>query len=130
VMHVKVRELLEKLDERQKKTVMRCVERCGIPELEAEIEPEVDDESVKFLKVLSNPLRLAILKLLRDQWLCVCLISEALQQDQTLISHHLRTLKSLGLVEERKEGRMRFYRAKRNVIEEYLAKVRRELFGE
>ncbi len=129
-MHVKVRELLEKLDERQKKTVMRCVERCGIPELEAEIEPEVDDESVKFLKVLSNPLRLAILKLLRDQWLCVCLISEALQQDQTLISHHLRTLKSLGLVEERKEGRMRFYRAKRDVIEEYLAKVRGELFGE
>ena len=129
-MHVKVRELLEKLDERQKKTVMRCVERCGIPELEAEIEPEVDDESVKFLKVLSNPLRLAILKLLRDQWLCVCLISEALQQDQTLISHHLRTLKSLGLVEERKEGRMRFYRAKRDVIEEYLAKVRGELFSE
>ncbi|WP_297512900.1 metalloregulator ArsR/SmtB family transcription factor [Thermococcus sp.] len=127
---MKVRELLEKLDERQKKTVMRCVERCGIPELEAEIEPEVDDESVKFLKVLSNPLRLAILKLLRDQWLCVCLISEALQQDQTLISHHLRTLKSLGLVEERKEGRMRFYRAKRDVIEEYLAKVRGELFGE
>ncbi|AHL22093.1 metalloregulator ArsR/SmtB family transcription factor [Thermococcus nautili] len=127
---MKVRELFERLDERQKKTVMRCVERCGIPELEAEIEPKVNEDAVKFLKVLSNPLRLAILKLLRDQWLCVCLISEALQQDQTLISHHLRTLKSLGLVEERKEGRMRFYRAKRDVIEEYLAKVRGELLGE
>ena len=129
-MHVKVRELFERLDERQKKTVMRCVERCGIPELDADVEPTVDDEAVKFLKVLSNPLRLAILKLLRDKWLCVCLISEALEQDQTLISHHLRTLKSLGLVEERKEGRMRFYKAKRDVLEEYLAKVRGELLGE
>ena len=129
-MPVKVRELFEKLDERQKKTVMRCVERCGIPELEADIEPAVDEDVVRFLKVLSNPLRLAILKLLRDKWLCVCLISEALEQDQTLISHHLRTLKSMDLIEERKEGRMRFYRAKTDVLEEYLAKVRGELLGE
>ncbi len=129
-MFVKVGELFEKLDERQKKTVMRCVEKCGIPELDAEIEPEVKEEAVKFLKVLSNPIRLAILKLLRDQWLCVCLISEALEQDQTLISHHLRTLKSLGLVEERKEGRMRFYRTRKDILEDYLAKVRGELLGE
>ncbi|GAB6135558.1 ArsR/SmtB family transcription factor [Thermococcus henrietii] len=127
---MKVGELFEKLDERQKKTVMRCVEKCGIPELDAEIEPEVKEEAVKFLKVLSNPIRLAILKLLRDQWLCVCLISEALEQDQTLISHHLRTLKSLGLVEERKEGRMRFYRTRKDILEDYLAKVRGELLGE
>jgi len=127
---MKVRELFDRLDERQKKTVLKCVERCGIPELESEVDPSVDRDVVDFLKVISNPLRLAILKLLRDQWLCVCLISEALDQDQTLISHHLRTLKSMGLVEERKEGRMRFYRARKDVIESYLSKVRGELFGE
>ena len=127
---MKVRKLFEKLDEKQKRTILRCVERCGIPDLDGDIEPAVDEDTVKFLKVVSNPLRLAILKLLRDKWLCVCLISEALDQDQTLISHHLRTLKSLGLVEERKEGRMRFYRARRNVLEEYLNKVRGELLGE
>ena len=127
---MKVRELFDRLDERQKNTVLKCVERCGIPELESEVDPSVDRDVVDFLKVISNPLRLAILKLLRDQWLCVCLISEALDQDQTLISHHLRTLKSMGLVEERKEGRMRFYRARKDVIESYLGKVRGELFGE
>jgi len=129
-MRVKVRDLFEGLEERQRKTIMRCVERCGIPELNAEVEPRVSEEAVAFLKVVSNPIRLAILKLLRDQWLCVCLISEALGQDQTLISHHLRTLKSMNLVEERKEGRMRFYRTRRDVLEDHLDKVRRELLGE
>ena len=129
-MVVKVRELFERLDERQKKSITKCIERCGIPELEAEVEPEVDQRTIEFLKVLSNPLRLAILKLVRDNWLCVCLISEALGQDQTLISHHLRTLKALNLIEERKEGRMRFYRARKDVLEEYLSKVRGELLGE
>ncbi len=129
-MVVKVRELFERLDERQKKSITKCIERCGIPELEAEVEPSVEEPVVEFLKVLSNPLRLAILKLVRDNWLCVCLISEALGQDQTLISHHLRTLKALNLIEERKEGRMRFYRARKDVLEEYLSKVRGELLGE
>ncbi|WP_456421706.1 ArsR/SmtB family transcription factor [Thermococcus sp.] len=127
---MKVRELFDRLDERQKKTVLKCVERCGIPELDGEVNPEIGNDVVKFLKVISNPLRLAILKLLRDQWLCVCLISEALEQDQTLISHHLRTLKSFGLIEERKEGRMRFYRARKDVIDEYLDRVKGELLGE
>jgi DNA-binding transcriptional ArsR family regulator len=127
---MKVRELFERLDERQKKTVTKCVENCDILDPEAEVEPEVNGDIVRFLKVVSNPLRLAILKLLRDQWLCVCLISEALEQDQTLISHHLRTLKSLGLVEERKEGRMRFYRTRKDVVDEYLERVRGELLGE
>jgi len=127
---MKVVELLEKLDEKQKKTVLKCVDRCGIPELDAEVDPTVDEESIRFLKAISNPLRFAILKLLRDQWLCVCLISHALGEDQTLISHHLRTLKSLGLVEDRKEGRMHFYRARKDAIERYLQMVRGELLGE
>ncbi len=129
-MLVKVRELFEKLDEKQRRTILRCVERCGIPELDAEIEPEVRKDVVEFLKVIANPIRLAILKLLRDKWLCVCLISQALGQDQTLISHHLRTLKSLGLVDERKEGRMRFYKTREGALELYLDRVRRELLGE
>lgn len=127
---MKVRELLEMLDEKQKKTVLKCVDRCGIPELEAEVDPTVDEESIRFLKAISNPLRFVILKLLRDQWLCVCVIANALEQDQTLISHHLRTLKYLGLVEDRKEGRMHFYRAKKDAIEKYLQMVGGELLGE
>ncbi len=124
---MKVREVLERLDEKQRKTVMKCSERCGLFDEETEIEAEVDEELVKFLKAISNPLRLRILKMLRDKWLCVCVISAALEQDQTLISHHLRTLRSMNLIESRKEGKMHFYRTNKDVLENYLKRVSNEI---
>ncbi len=127
VFGMKVKEIMERLDERQRKTVTKCSENCGILDLGAEIETEVDEELVKFLKAISNPLRLRILKMLRDKWLCVCIISAALEQDQTLISHHLRTLRSMNLIESRKEGKMHFYRTNRAVLESYLKRVSMEL---
>lgn len=127
---MKVKEIVEKLNEKQKKTVKKCIENCGLPELEAEVETEVSMDVVEFLKVIANPLRFKILKMTRNHWLCVCILAQVLEADQTLISHHLRTLKRLNLVEERREGRMHFYRARRDVIENYLKKVEEELLGE
>jgi len=124
---MRVRDILEKLDKKQRKSVMQCRETCGIPNLDREIDVEVDDDIVKFLKAISNPLRLKILKLLKDNWICGCIIALALEQDQTLISHHLRTLRSLGLIEVRKEGKMHFYRTNREVLESYLKRVGAEL---
>ncbi|WP_297419122.1 helix-turn-helix transcriptional regulator [Thermococcus sp.] len=120
---MKVRDVLERLDEKQRKTVTKCSENCGILDIEAEIETEVDGELIRFLKAISNPIRLEILKMLRDKWLCVCIISAILEQDQTLISHHLRTLRSLNLIESRKEGKMHFYRTNREILESYLKRV-------
>ncbi len=127
VLNMKVRDVLEKLDEKQRRTVMQCRETCGIPCLDREIDVETDEDLVKFLKAISNPLRLKILKLLKDNWLCVCIIALALEQDQTLISHHLRTLRSLGLIEVRKEGKMHFYRTNKEALERYLKRVTLEL---
>ncbi|NJE31015.1 ArsR family transcriptional regulator [Thermococcus sp. 18S1] len=124
---MKVRDVLGKLDEKQKRTVMQCFETCSIPDLDREVDIHIDDETMKFLKAISNPLRFRILKLLKDNWMCVCLISKILEQDQTLVSHHLRTLKALNLIEERKEGKMHFYRTNKDVLEEYLTKVREGL---
>lgn len=126
---MKVRELMERLPDKQKRSVEKCVEKCDLVNLDEEIPTEVPREVVEFSKVISNPLRLSILRMLRDRWLCVCLIAKALDQDQTLISHHLRTLKGLGLLEERREGKLRFYRAKRDVIGKYLDALRSELLG-
>ncbi|WP_456444086.1 ArsR/SmtB family transcription factor [Thermococcus sp.] len=120
---MKVRDVLERLDEKQRKTVTKCSENCGILDIEAEIETEVDGELIRFLKAISNPIRLEILKMLRDKWLCVCIISAILEQDQTLISHYLRTLRSLNLIESRKEGKMHFYRTNREILESYLKRV-------
>ena len=124
---MKIRDLLDELNAKQKETVIHCAETCGIPDLDREVELQIEDDMIKFLKALSNPLRLKILKLLRDNWLCVCLISKILDQDQTLISHHLRTLKSLGLIIERKEGKMHFYRTNTEVLQRYLSMINTEL---
>ncbi|AFL94370.1 transcription regulator, ArsR family 2 [Thermococcus cleftensis] len=124
---MKVGDILDRLDEKQRRTVMQCHETCGIPALDREVDTEVEEDVVKFLKAISNPLRLKILKLLKDNWLCVCIISLILEQDQTLISHHLRTLRSLNLIEVRKEGKMHFYRTNREVLKRYLEKVGVEL---
>jgi len=117
---VKVKDLIGKLNEKQKKTVMRCMERCDLINPEDEVDISLDKNLGRFLKLIGNPIRFQILKMLRDRELCVCLISQALEQDQTLISHHLRTLKELNLVTEKREGKLKFYRANTEEIRKYL----------
>ncbi|ASJ15723.1 transcriptional regulator [Thermococcus chitonophagus] len=117
---MKVRELIEKLSDRQRKTVMGCLERCNLLDLDEEIEVYPSDDVNRFLKIISNPIRYGILKMLMDRWMCVCLIAEALEVDQTLVSHHLRILKELGILEEKKEGKLRFYTTNKEKLREYL----------
>ncbi|NJF25439.1 helix-turn-helix transcriptional regulator [Thermococcus sp. Bubb.Bath] len=107
---MKVRELIAGLDEKQRRSVSKCLDECRLVDPEEEVLVEVSKEVLDFVKVLANPIRLSILKMLMNRWMCVCLIAKALDQDQTLISHHLRSLKRMGLLEERREGKIRFYR--------------------
>lgn len=127
---MRVKDLIERLSEKQRKSVESCIEECRLLDPEEDIPAELPKDVVKFSKIISNPIRATILKMLRDRWLCVCLISKALNQDQTLISHHLRTLKKLGLLHERREGKLRFYRTNKEALENYLKALSRELSGD
>ncbi len=69
----------------------------------------------RFFSVLSDPSRLKILKLLKEEELCVCMIAEILRLEQTLISHHLTKLKYLNIINERREGKWIFYSAKKEI---------------
>lgn len=73
---------------------------------------------------LSEPLRIKVLELLRQQELCVCDLCEALGVTQSKLSFQLKTLKEAGLVTSRQEGRWIYYSlnpSKFSVLEEYLA---------
>lgn len=73
---------------------------------------------------LSEPLRIRVLELLRQQELCVCDLCEALGVTQSKLSFHLKTLKEAGLVTSRQEGRWIYYSLNPrsfSVLEEYLA---------
>ena len=59
---------------------------------------------------LGDPTRLTIAAALRDGGeLCVCDLAWVMQRAENLVSHHLRRLRSDGLVRSRRDGRMVMY---------------------
>ncbi|MEM9446649.1 MAG: metalloregulator ArsR/SmtB family transcription factor [Verrucomicrobiota bacterium] len=64
---------------------------------------------LKLLSLLSDPTRLRILYLLREQELSVAEVQECLHLGQSRISSHLRQLKDIGLLEDRREGQRTYY---------------------
>jgi ArsR family transcriptional regulator len=66
----------------------------------------------KIAKALAHPSRLLILEVLEERERCVCELTELVGADQSTVSKHLAVLKQAGLVEDRKEGVMVYYRVK------------------
>jgi DNA-binding transcriptional ArsR family regulator len=59
---------------------------------------------------LADPTRLTIALALRDApELCVCDLAWIVERAQNLVSHHLRFLRTRGLVDYRREGKMALY---------------------
>ena len=58
----------------------------------------------EFIKALSHPTRIKILKHLRDGEKCVCEFTEDLDMEQSNTSQHLSVLRKQGVVSYRKEG--------------------------
>lgn len=77
---------------------------------------------------LSDPLRIQIIELLREQELCVCELCDRLQVNQSKLSFHLKALKDARLVRSRQESRWIYYSLNLTqfvVLEQYLAEFRR-----
>ncbi len=83
-----------------------------------------------FLKMLGDPTRLKILRLLLDRELCVCQLVEVLGLPQPTVSQHLAKLRMTGLVAERKAAQWVYYRAKREGLAERLAALQAFLLGD
>ena len=56
------------------------------------------EEKSRVHRALADPIRLAILYLLRDQPLCVCIINRFLHIGDSKLSYHLTILKESGLI--------------------------------
>ena len=62
-------------------------------------------------KALSDPTRLTIAAALAaTDELCVCDLAWVTERAENLVSHHARTLRSLGLASSRRDGKMVLYR--------------------
>lgn len=58
---------------------------------------------------LGDPTRLRIVAALAAQELCVCDLAAVVGLSDSAVSHHLRQLRSLGLVRHRRDGRLALY---------------------
>ncbi len=66
----------------------------------------------KVAKAVAHPSRLIILDALADKEMCVCDLTDLVGADQSTVSKHLAVLKNAGIVADRKEGVMIYYRLK------------------
>jgi ArsR family transcriptional regulator, arsenate/arsenite/antimonite-responsive transcriptional repressor len=67
---------------------------------------------------LSDETRLRLLELLTDGEQCVCDLTDALKTGQSRLSFHLKTLKDVGLLTDRRDGRWVYYALSAEAVEE------------
>lgn len=72
-------------------------------------------------KALAHPSRLLMLDALLDGEKCVCELTDLVGADQSTVSKHLAVLKHAGLVEDRKQGCMTYYRVKCRCLNGFFA---------
>ena len=94
-------------------------ERCDLicidaPRAEAIRERLLEDgaaqDAAERARALSDPTRLKLAAALREgEELCVCDLSWIAGRSQNLVSHHLRTLRSHGMVRSRRDGKLVMY---------------------
>ena len=72
--------------------------------------PAVADVAAGKARALSDPTRLMLAAaLLEATELCVCDLAWIVERSQTLVSHHVRALRTQGIVRSRREGKMVMY---------------------
>jgi len=83
---------------------------CCTSDAAALSDPEADELAARF-KALADPTRVAIVNRLSSvEELCVCDLNATFAKSQATISHHLRILREVGLVEASRRGTWAYYR--------------------
>lgn len=83
----------------------------------------LDDDSAtalaEFFRIMADPTRVRLLSALAHQELCVHDLQQALNMEQSAISHQLKALRSRQLVRFRKVGRQVYYSLDRERTPEF-----------
>ena len=78
-------------------------------------------QAVRLFHALSDPTRLGIVRKLRQGERCVCELEPVLGIAQSRLSFHLKVLKDVGLISDRKQGRWMFYGLQKDVLDQIAA---------
>ena len=79
-----------------------------------------NDELIEILKALSDPTRMKIVRILRNQGhsLCVNALANRLGVTQSAVSQHLRILKQAGIVSGERDGYFVHYEVNRERLKQ------------
>ncbi len=80
------------------------------------VPPEVVQQVAEYFSVLSEPMRLRILNLLRDGEKCVQELVDATQTSQANVSKHLKVMLQAGILNRRTEGTSAYYSVSDDLI--------------
>jgi ArsR family transcriptional regulator len=73
---------------------------------------------VGLLKALADPVRLRLMSMIAaSDEACVCDLTGPFDVSQPTISHHLKVLRSAGLVDSERRGTWVYYRARRDALD-------------
>jgi len=87
-----------------------CLNKQKILKLRQSLPPS--DEMTRVAdtyKALGHPLRLAIIMVIAKEECCVCDLANVLNKPVSTISQHLKTLRMVGILSARQEGKLVFY---------------------
>jgi ArsR family transcriptional regulator, lead/cadmium/zinc/bismuth-responsive transcriptional repressor len=78
----------------------------------ARLAPELAERAAATARAFADPTRLTLAAALAgsEVELCACDLSWICERSEQLVGHHLRTLRRVGLVVARREGKMVLYR--------------------
>ncbi len=79
--------------------------------------PRDVSQALRVFRALGDETRLRLVELLRDGEQCVCDLTAELDVGQSLLSFHLKTLKEVGLITDRREGRWVYYSLNPEAVE-------------
>lgn len=92
---------------------------CCSPLAREPLGAEVAGRIAPLLKALADPVRLRLLSLVAsraDGEACVCDLNDAFDLSQPTISHHLKVLHDVGLLDREKRGVWVYYRTRPAVL--------------
>ncbi len=73
----------------------------------------------RIAKAMAHPTRLLFLEVLQERELCVCELTEMAGADQSTVSKHLAVLRQAGLVTDRREGSLVYYKLRACCLESF-----------
>lgn len=80
------------------------------------VPPEVVQQVAEYFSILSEPMRLRILNLLRDGEKCVQELVDDTQTSQANVSKHLKVMLQAGILRRRTEGTSAYYSVSDDLI--------------